>query len=263
MGQFFSGNNNITFSENKHYTINSHHQINSHHPMIFPEKKTVQIKSDDPVKSTKQKYKIGENLEIKFINSFNESIGEKEIEKFRCYNKIIFGYSFNQLIGGKIPGNVIFIQFGHNFNKSIEMIVIENEEDNIQELVLGEKFDQPVNNISPNLKKITFGYDFNQSVENLPNKLEYIKFGNNFNKCIDYLPCSLTNIIFGNNFNQSVDNLPTSVILIGLSGQNFDLPITNLPIGLKKINLNKIYYEKNKNKIDEITNDNEFVEISY
>ena len=57
--------------------------------------------------------------QIKFFNSFNDPIDLRVVNKFRLYDKIIFGFSFNQDVKNKIPSNVIFIQFGHNFNKSI------------------------------------------------------------------------------------------------------------------------------------------------
>ena len=210
-----------------------------------------------------QKYKISKNLEIKFKNSFNDQITEKLIDKFRLYDKIIFGFSFNQELKNKIPSNIIYIQFGHNFNRSISNLMIFGEQENIlEELVLGEKFNQSVNNMSPNLKRISFGYDFNHPVENLPTNIEYIKFGHEFNQNIDYLPCALKYIIFGFKFNQSIDNIPSSIIYIEL-GSEFNKSINYIHPNIKKMKLNKDYYDKNKVQIDNITLANEFIEISF
>jgi len=225
-------------------------------------KQTIQIKSLEDYVSAFKKYKISENLEIKFFNSFNEPIIPILISKFRLYDKIIFGFSFNQPVKNKIPGNIQFIQFGHNFNMCIDNLVIPGEDDILEELVLGDKFNQPVNNLSPNLKKISFGYEFNNYVDNLPNNIEYIKFGHNFNYQVDYLPCSLKYIIFGNNFNFTIDNLPSSIVYVELD-KEFNKSINCIPVNLKKIKLNKEYYEKNKKHIENIILSNEFIEICF
>jgi hypothetical protein len=223
------------------------------------DKKTVQIISKEPFEFDYKKYKISENLEIKFVNSFNE---EKVIGKFRLYDKIIFGFSFNQNVKNKITSNIIFIQFGHNFNKLIDNLIIDHEQSNIQEIILGDKFNQSVNNLSPCIKKISFGYEFNHLVNNLPNELEYIKFGDNFNNNVDYLQCSLIYIIFGNSFNYNIDNLPSSIKYIEL-GKNFSKKINCVPFGLEKIKLEKNYYGNNKEYLDKMLLSNEFVEIFF
>lgn len=207
-------------------------------------------------------YKIDKEDEIIFKNSYNDIIDENSICILRKFNRIIFGFSFNQEVKNKFSSNVIYIQFGHNFNKSINFMIIEGEEDNIQELILGEKFNHPVDNLPPRLKKISFGYEFNYPVNNLPNSIEYIKFGNNFNQNIDYLPCSLINIILGNNFNYNIDNIPSSIQFIEI-GKNFNKSINNVPLGLKKIKFEKNYYENNKEYLDKIFLLNEFIEISF
>lgn len=225
-------------------------------------KKIMPIELNKPVEFDYKKYKIGNNLEIKFKNSFNDPIDEKIISKFRFYEKIIFGFSFNQHMKNKIPSSILFIQFGHNYNKSIDNLVIEEEQDNIKELVLGEKFNQEVNNLSPGIKKISFGYDFNKPVNNLPNGIEYIKFGNNFNNNVDYLPCSLISIIFGNSFNNDINNLPSSIKYIEL-GKDFSKKINNIPFSLEKIKFEKNYYDNNKEYLDIILFSNEFIEICF
>ncbi len=73
------------------------------------------------------KYKITQNLEIKFANSFNSELTDDYINKFKLYDKIIFGFSFNQLITHKIPGNVKLIMFGHNFNTNPDNIIIHGD----------------------------------------------------------------------------------------------------------------------------------------
>ena len=267
MGQIFSFNNSSQIinpiNSDKNNYIFTNEQTNLH---TLSNKQTHQIEQTD--KSNKliqlilsNKYKIGENLEIKFKNSFNDPIDEKLIEKFRLYEGIIFGFSFNQSVMNKIPSNITFIQFGHNFNKTIGDLVIENESDNISTLILGERFNLPVDNLSPGLKKLTLGYYFNLPVDNLPNKLEYLQFGYEFNQSVDYLPCSLKYIIFGNDFNHSIDNLPSSILMIQ-TGQNFNCPISIIPIELKKIILSKNYCETYELLINNIVG-REYIEITY
>lgn len=214
-------------------------------------KRTIQLKYDRDYVIPKEKYKIGHDLDIKFKNSFNEPIDEKLINKFRMYNRIVFGFSFNQIVKNKIPSSITHIQFGHNFNQDICNIVILGENDLMEEFVLGEKFNQLVNNLSPNLKFISFGYDFNHPVDNLPNQIEFIKFGHNFNHPVEFLPNSLKHIIFGNSFNFSIDNLPSSIEYIELYGE-FDKKISCIPFGLKEMKLDQDYYERNKSHLDDL-----------
>lgn len=255
MGNFFINKNHTKDLEEQQY-------LEISKKIIIPEKRTIQINSNKSFEFNHKKYKIGENLEIRFKNSFNEQLDTKIICKFRLYDKIIFGFSFNKDVSNTIPSNILFIQFGHNFNKSINDLVIENEEDNIDEIILGENFNQDVNNLPPKIKKISFGYNFNKPVDNLPNGLEFIKFGNNFNQTIDYLPCSLLYIYFGDSFNLSIDNLPSSIKHIEL-GKNFILQINNIPLSLEKIKFDKNYYDNNKVNIDRILYLKEFVEIYF
>lgn len=269
MGNYFSNtektNDNNKINLNKKILSNDIviHKLNSKE---LDNKKINQL-SNDIIKSinfdkNSNIYKIGTNLEITFKNSFNKNIDEKIINKLRLYDKIIFGFSFNQDVKNKIPTNVISIHFGHNFNKSIDNLTIEDEIDNIEEIILGERFNQEVNNLSPGLKRISFGYEFNKTVNNLPNKLEYIRFGHDFNNNVDYLPCSLEYIIFGESFNKNIDNLPSTIKCLELS-KNFNHQINFIPIGLEKIKFVKKYYEDNKEHLNNIISSNEYIEISF
>lgn len=232
-------------------------------PIVNIKKKiTTQIISNEPFEFDYKKFKIDENLQLKFKNSFNEPIDDKLIQKLRLYDKIIFGFNFNQNVKNKFPSNIISIQFGHNFNKSIDNLTIVDEIDTIQEIILSEKFNQPVNNLSPNIKKISFGFEFNNDVSNLPNKLEYIKFGYDFNSNVDYLPSSLIYVIFGNSFNQTIDNLPSSIKYIELS-KDFSKQINAIPFNLEKIKFDKYYYDNNKEHLDNILVSKEFIEICF
>lgn len=215
-------------------------------------------KLDKKIKT--HKYKITYDLEIKFINSFNEELDATHYELFMKYDHIIFGFSFNNDVRNKFPSTVKYIKFGHNFNQSINFLINPNEiEQNktieLEELVFGEHFNYEVNNLPPHLKKITFGTNFNQNVKNLPLTIEYIQFGTNFNQNVDYLPNSLKHVIFGEKFNQQINDLPSFLNVIELD-KNFDYEITSFPYELTKLILDKQYLLKNqinlKNKSFEI-----------
>lgn len=224
-------------------------------------KKTEQIYSDKIIKLHKSKYKITSDLQIKFINSFNEELNSEYFELFTKYDQIIFGFNFNKFIQNKFPLNITFIQFGHNFNNPICGMLTNyvdtdcsNQIYKLSVLIFGEHFNQPVNNLTMGIKKLIFGMNFNQDVLNLPTTIEYIKFGKNFNCCVDYLPCSLLTIIFdGNIFSQSIDNLPSSIEEIILN-HCFNLQINYLPFKLKKISLSIELYLLNKKFFDTYTN---------
>lgn len=254
MGNFFFKNNstNITNSTNSTNLIKI--------------KKTEVIKSDKDLKINKFKFKIDlEKYEIKFINSFNDELNDKYIKLFKRYKKIIFGFSFNHTVKNKIPINIVFIQFGHNFNQSIDDMILDNDMDNskLEELIFGEHFNQPVNNLFQGIIKITFGHKFNQDVSNLPTTLEYIKFGDDFNQYVDYLPSSLICIIFGYNFNQSIDNLPSLIEELDIGGKCFNHMIQILPNELRKIKLNSMYYSINMDKLKIIIKPDIIVELNY
>lgn len=77
-------------------------------------------------------------------------MNEKYIKLFKKYKRIIFGFSFNRTMKNKIPTNIVFIQFAHNFNQSIN-----NLPSLIEELDIGGKCFNHMIQILPNeLKKI-------------------------------------------------------------------------------------------------------------
>lgn len=278
MGNFFSSNNtsNTTNTTNPIKITDMNCISKYDKPMI---KKTEIIKGDVKIQNNNLKYKITIDIEIKFINSFNDMLDVEYFNLFKKYDKIIFGFSFNKCVKNKFPTNIKFIQFGHNFNQPIDNLIFEEHNINnqinnqvnnqvykLEELIFGDCFNQKVDNLTQGLKKITFGYNFNQDVSNLPTTIEYIKFNNNFNQNVDYLPSSVIYIIFGDGFNQSIDNLPSSLEEITLGNEdsnNYNLKINFLPPKLKKLELNKNYYENNILHIQKIISNNKFITIHH
>ena len=251
-------NSNSNSNSNSNIILNSN-SVMYHSPIIIQKKETMQIYGKN-FEIRNRNYKIGLNLEIKYKNSFNNVLDEKEISKFRLYEKIIFGFSFNQSVNKKIPSNIISIIFGHNFNMSIDDMIIYENDDQIllEEIILGEKFNHPVNNLPKNLKKIIFGNDFNNEVNNLPTKLEHLEFGYSFNKTINYLPESLEYLLLGFSFNESINDIPTSIKYLAI-GNDFNKPIECFPYNLKELKISQKYYNENQIKINDMCNDKFFI----
>jgi hypothetical protein len=67
----------------------------------------------------------------------------------------------------------------------------------------GDKFNHPVDKLSPILTHFTTGHCFNKTVDMLPPTLAT---GGNFNQPVDKLSPTLTHLTTGYNFNQKVDN---------------------------------------------------------
>ena len=93
-------------------------------------------------------------------------------------------------------------------------------------------------------KKVIIGDLYNQYIDFLPDGVTHLILGRRFNKPIMNLPHTLTNLIIASNeiaycdFNQSLDYLPEGLeyFTIGLN-QGFNMPINNLPAGLKHLRL--------------------------
>lgn len=149
MGNIFISSNN---KHNNNYTITQKNTVILSNNISSNNKQLQEIKF---INLYKLKYKITSELEIKFINSFNEELDKKFYDLFEMYDKIIFGFSFNKVVKNKFPSNINFIQFGHNFNYPIDNLILDTHSDiKINELILGDTFNFPINNLPPKLKKL-------------------------------------------------------------------------------------------------------------
>lgn len=157
---------------------------------------------------------------------------------------------------GKIPDSIKKIEFGFYFNQSIEKMSL-----NINELIFGECYDQPVTELLKDCNKLsvlTFGTTFNQSVNNLPDSIKYLTLGWNFSQSVDKLPKNLIGLnIYNKNFSLDstllklptefkelsfqvntniTKNIPSQIELIQISiPYDYNIPIDNIPINVKKI----------------------------
>jgi FNIP Repeat len=82
-------------------------------------------------------------------------------------------------------------------------------------LILGENFNQPVDNLPSTLTYLTTGHAFNQPVDKLPPTLTHLKTGHTFNQPVDKLPPTLTHLKTGiESINQLINSHPHSFTLI-------------------------------------------------
>ena len=171
--------------------------------------------------------------------------------------KIIFCNDSNDpniLDNAIFPNSLEILEFGSNFNKTIEKVKFPNS---LAHIICGHSFNQPLDNIifPESLKSITFGTDFNQSLNNFkfPINLESLKFSLNFNQPITNLPSSVKYLEF-DKINASLVNLPSSIkqIKIYLEIVKSILYIDKLPINCIIINgyEKEINYDCVKSVID-------------
>lgn len=128
----------------------------------------------------------------------------------------------------------------------------------LQELSLGEKFNQPVVGVSwpDSLQRLSFGYDvpsdnpcFNQPVDEVvwPASLEQLYFGGNFNQPVEDVvwPVSLRKLHFGRYFNQTLDQVLWPPSLRRLEFTQSYLPsveTTAWPASLEELDLGRTYH---------------------
>jgi FNIP Repeat len=108
--------------------------------------------------------------------------------------------------------NATHVSIASNFNDSLDKL-----SHSITHLTFCESCTQPLNNLLtvthitmriydepigflPSLTYIKFGNRFNQPVDNLSNSLRQIEFSDGFNHYVDFLPSKITHLSFGEVF---------------------------------------------------------------
>lgn len=84
--------------------------------------------------------------------------------------RVKFKKDFNKSIGN-LPNTITTIVLGNKFNQPIDGILPPN----LVNLTLGFYFNKPITIFPKNLKRLCFGTKFNGSYKNLPKKLKYLK----------------------------------------------------------------------------------------
>lgn len=163
------------------------------------------------------------HIRVNLIVSKSNSItfGDLELNFISKCNCI---YLITEFVVTNIPVNIKTIVLDDIFNKDLFPYLHPN----IQNILFGQFFNQPVDNLPANIKNIQFSSEFSQPIDNLPNGIKRIQFGYNFNYPVDMLPESVEYIGFGNSFNHPVNNLPNGIKFIRF-GQCFNQPIDMLP----------------------------------
>jgi hypothetical protein len=120
-----------------------------------------------------------------FKNRSVLKLDSSSTRKFPKYCENIFILLNAPIVPDSKFRNIRHISFRHSFNRSVDAL---NYLPNVESIVFGELFDQPVNTLSKRLKSLTFGESFNHSVDNLPETLTSLTFGECFNQPVDNLP---------------------------------------------------------------------------
>jgi hypothetical protein len=135
----------------------------------------------------------------------NKSLGQYH---FNSLTHLSLGHDFDQIINtGDIPSTLTHLNLGNSFNGSIDFCNAQN----LQSLILGNKFNQPITSTFPSLTFLQFGNDFNQlfAPQQIPN-VTHLYFGNKFNQSI-MMPNKVIHLAFGDGFNKYFNRIPESV----------------------------------------------------
>jgi hypothetical protein len=181
-------------------------------------------------------YQIDKRLKIGYHNYNFLSVTDKYI------TEIIFENNFiTQLY---IKNNIKYLNTGICFNKELSKRTLPEK---LEKLVVGDAFDQNIDNLPENIEYLFLGFAFNNEIKKLPKNLKRIRFGWYFNQSVDNFPPNLESVIFTGLFNQHVDKLPQIKYI--QFGECFNKSIDNLPDSVEEINFvhsSKFHQEINK-----------------
>ncbi len=98
---------------------------------------------------------------------------------------------------------------GSRFNKEIGML----SETQLVKIEFGAKFNKSVSNLPPTIEILILGSEFNQELNNLPTNLKFLSLvcSEKFNYSLDYLPAGLENLELHEYWYKSLENLPTGI----------------------------------------------------
>jgi hypothetical protein len=195
-------------------------------------------------KYSKFNQKIKENVlpliltHLVFGFEFNQEIKENVFPQSLTH--LTFGISFNQEIKENVlPLSLTHLTFGHYFNQEIKKNVLPLS---LTHLVFGINFNQEIKeNVLPlSLTELVFGISFNQEIKEnvLPKNLTFLHLSNKFNKnikiplSVKLLSCDVECAIL-NNIPEFIQNIV--IVLFYNNNNKYNIPITNIPITVKKI----------------------------
>lgn len=185
------------------------------------------------------------------LDEFNSIITQCESLIFANHNKLADIERYNNTARYRYHGsykssdfnrpivlktNIKKLIVGDKFNKPVELV------ETLEELHFGESFNQPIvfNN---GLKKLTLGEEFAQNV-NLPSNLIYLGLKCNNSCILNNLPNGIEDLELCVDI--PLDNLPTGIKKIKLFNNNYPFELNNLPNTIELLKIPNNYKLKIK-----------------
>jgi hypothetical protein len=223
-----------------------------------------------------------DNKKIIFSETFNEPL-YNYIKVLAYKDTIVFGKEFNQSLS-ILPSNITKIFLGTKFQKSlidipssIKSIIFANDSlfvgsfdylhNELEELIIGDGYDQSINKLPNNLKILILGKKFNSKIKNFPNDLKYLYIGESYIDYLDNLPDNLETLVINGKYDATISyptelkhfiimkdskftmelkDLPSTLVYLSIQN-NYTRQILNLPESLVCIELGD-YYDGNIKK---------------
>jgi hypothetical protein len=163
------------------------------------------------------------NKDIKivyFCNYTKKSICIRNFNAFSCdpdkndnnYRKISIYKKEINITNNKIEE----LYLGQMFNNEIIKLP-----ESLKILEIGGCFNKPLDNLPPNLKILVLGSQFNYSLENLPENLVCLALGFDFKHKLEYLPKNLKHLSLNNGPLFSIENLPLNLVSLSYYYHDF------------------------------------------
>jgi len=205
-----------------------------------------------------------EILEDKLI--FNEFFNEPLypfIKILILKDIIVFGSEFNQNLS-MLPSNVSKIYLGRNFQKSIidisssvKSIIFANDSlfigsldylhNDLEELVIGDNYNIPINKLPYNLETLVLGRNFDPKIFSFSQNLKYLDIGKSYTHSLNNLPDNLETLIIGGKYNSQIiypNNLKHFIIS---EDSEFTLELKDLPNSLVYLSIQNNYTQQISN----------------
>ncbi len=103
-----------------------------------------------------------------------------------------------------LPSTLTHLNLGDDFDHLFEL------PDSLQTLIIGNKFNRNIDNLSPNLTYLSLGNLFSQSLDKLPQSLRHLSIGDKFCKPLTMLP-KLKSLTLGSNFENWINKFPITL----------------------------------------------------
>jgi hypothetical protein len=149
-----------------------------------------------------------------------------------------------QLMQGAI--NLKSVEFGPNFYASgrLSTLLMSLWPQSVTHLKFGKYLDVPItrDDWPPRLEELVLGDAWNQRLVGLPTTLRSLTLGRNFNHhlLVGNLPHGLRRLVFGDHFNNPVLHIPDTVEYLEF-GFRFNVKLPRLPANVKHVVLPAMY----------------------